>query len=211
MDEFRTILGSPVNTSTGQTTGRREINWDAVPDMYANQKLPSDFFNPVAAGSPVALQRGFLYSPDVDARISSTLFIDRDSSYAGEFEAFSGAKTFSAVNSNLWNVDFEVAGQRQAAFVHGFGAIFSDVDDEMSTSIEFFSGNRSLGKYQVPARTNGSHSFLGVYFPYEKVTRVSIVQGNGSVANGIKDLSDGGQKDLVIMDDFLYDEPQAIQ
>lgn len=44
MDEFRTILGSPVNTSTGQTTGRREINWDAVPDMYANQKLPSDFF-----------------------------------------------------------------------------------------------------------------------------------------------------------------------
>ena len=104
-----------------------------------------------------------------------------------------------------------MAGQRQAAFVHGFGAIFSDVDDEMSTSIEFFSGNRSLGKYQVPARTNGSHSFLGVYFPYEKVTRVSIVQGNCSVANGIKDLSDGGQKDLVIMDDFLYDEPQAIQ
>ena len=211
LDEFRTLLGSPINTTTGQTVGRREINWDGVPELYATQKLPSDFFNPVTPGSPVGLQRGFIYSPDIDARISSNLFVDRDSSYASQFETFSGTKTFSAVNSNLWNVDFEVAGERRAGFVHGFGAVFSDVDEASSTSIEFFSGNRSLGRFQVPVRTNSSYSFLGVYFPFEKVTRVQIVQGNGSVTNGIKDISNGGQKDLVIMDDFLYDEPQAIQ
>ena len=58
-------------------------------------------------------------------------------------------KHFSAVSSNLWNVEFEVAGARVAASVNGFGAVFSDVDDPTSTSIEYFAGNRSLGIYFV--------------------------------------------------------------
>jgi hypothetical protein len=211
LNEFRAILGDVLNNTPGQTSGRREINWDAVPDMYATQKLPSDFFNPVAPGSPAGLQRGFRYSPDGEARISSNGFADFDASNGTEFSSFSGSKTFSAISSNLWNVDFEVAGQPVAASVKGFGAVFSDVDNGSSTTMEFFAGEKSLGVYSVPAKSTGNFSFLGVYFPKEKVTRVKIKQGDAVVANGVKDVSSGGNKDLVIMDDFLYDEPKAVQ
>jgi hypothetical protein len=211
VNEFRSILGDVLNTTPGHTSGRREINWDGVPDQFATQKIPSDFFNPVAPGSPAGLQRGFRYAADVDARISSNAFADLDASNGTEFSPFSGAKTFSAVSSNLWNVDFEVPGQSIAASVKGFGAVFSDVDNASSASIEYFSGQRSLGIYKVPVRSAGTFSFLGVYFPNEKITRVRIKQGDAVVANGIKDITSGGNKDLVIMDDFLYDEPHAIQ
>lgn len=211
LNEFRSLLGDVINTTPGQTAGRREINWDGVPDIYTTQNLPSDFFNPVAAGSTPALQRGLIYSPEVSARISTNAFADLEPSNSNEFSSFSGSKTFSAVSSNLWNVDFEVAGQRVAASVKGFGAVFSDVDDPGSTTIEYFSGSRSLGVFKVPVRTSGTHSFLGVYFPHEKVTRVRFKQGSTVIANGIKDISSGGTQDLVVMDDFLYDEPRIIQ
>jgi hypothetical protein len=213
VDEFRNILGSVLNTTPGQTSGRREINWDAVPDQFATQKLPHDFFNPVAPGSPASLQKGFIYSPDTDndARISINNFSDLEATNGTEFSTFSGNKSFSAVSSNLWNVEFEVAGARTDASVKGFGIVFSDVDDANSTTMEYFSGDRSLGVYKVPVRSAGStFSFLGVYFPDEKVTKVRVRQGNGVVANGVKDISAGGTKDLVIMDDFLYDEPKAL-
>jgi hypothetical protein len=211
LNEFRTMLGNVLNNTTGQTSGRREINWDAVPDIYATEKLPSNFFNPVTPGSPEGLQRGFRYSTDVEARVSGNGFADFDASNGTEFSSFSGTKTFSAISSNLWNVDFEVAGQPIEASVRGFGAVFSDVDNSSSTTMEFFAGEKSLGVYPVPAKTTGNHSFLGVYFPKEKVTRVKIKQGDAVVANGVKDVSSGGTKDLVIMDDFLYDEPKAVQ
>lgn len=209
MNEFRNLLGATLNTTPGHTSGRREINWDGVPDIYTTEKIPSDFFNPVAAGSNPSLQRGFHYTAATDGRISNNNFAGFDSTNASEFAAFSGSKTFSAISNNEWNVDFQVPEQSAAAAVKGFGAVFSDVDVAGSASIEFFSGNRSLGIYQVPAGNSGSFSFLGVYFPNEKITGVRIKQGDAVIAPGVKDISAGGNKDLVAMDDFLYDEPQA--
>jgi len=210
MDEFRALLGATLNTTPGQTSGRREINWDGVPDSFSLKRIPSDFFNPLEAGAPAARQRGLVYSGSTDARVSSNAFSDLDPSNANEFVPFSGAKVFSAVSSNAWNVDFQVAGQSVAASIKGFGAVFSDVD-LTTTTIEYFSGPVSLGVFKVPVKTTGSHSFLGVYFPHEKVTRVKITQGDAPVAAGVKDVSSGGTKDLVVMDDFLYDEPRANQ
>jgi hypothetical protein len=210
VSEFRDLLGATLNTTPGHISGRREINWDAVPDIYENESIPPDFFNPVAPGSLPGLQRGFHYSPVLDARISNSDFAGLDSSNALEFSSFSGNKTFSAVSTNLWNVDFQVPGQAIAASVKGFAAVFSDVDDPHSTTIEYFSGSKSLGIYKVPVRSAGSLSFLGVYFPNEKITTVRIKQGNAVLAGGVKDISAGGSNDLVIMDDFFYDEPQGL-
>ncbi|MBC7866304.1 MAG: hypothetical protein H7X88_02110, partial [Gloeobacteraceae cyanobacterium ES-bin-316] len=201
--------GATLNTTPGHTSGRREINWDAVPDSFQYADLPGNFFNPVGPGSVMALQRGFRYSDNVKVRISSNNFSFLEPTNSNQFSAFSGSKTFSAISNNLWNVEFEVPGQSTMAAVKGFGAVFSDVDNSESASIEFFSGNESLGIYKVPSRTTGSHSFLGVYFPNRKITSVRIQQGNVVIANGVKDISEGGLQDLVVMDDFLYDEPQA--
>ena len=47
VDQFRTDLGA-LNPNTAQTFpgGRREINWDGVPDNFsAPNNLPNDFFN----------------------------------------------------------------------------------------------------------------------------------------------------------------------
>lgn len=47
VDQFRTDLGGTNNGVGGSfTTGRREINWDGVPDVFAEPNiLPVDFFN----------------------------------------------------------------------------------------------------------------------------------------------------------------------
>ena len=61
-----------------------------------------------------------------------------------------------------------------------------------------------------PVRTTSTHSFLGVYFANKKVTAVKIKQGTAAIGNLVKDISEGGTNDLIIMDDFLYDEPQGL-
>ena len=53
-----------------------------------------------------------------------------------------------------------------------------------------------------------SLSFLGVSFDSKIVTRVRITSGRAPIASGVRDITNGGAADLVIMDDFLYDEPQ---
>jgi hypothetical protein len=55
--------------------------------------------------------------------------------------------------------------------------------------------------------SNSGFSLLGVFFPNDKITSVRIVSGNRAIGDGLPDKSDGGQYDLVVMDDFLYSEP----
>jgi hypothetical protein len=208
--QYRALLGEPLNTTPGQTTGRREVNWDGVPANFTNNNnFPGNFFNAVEDNAPNGRKRGSVFStPGSGLRISDNDFSDISSSYAGQFADFSPLRTFAAMGSTQVDVIFQVPGQTTPASVKGFGVIFSDVDEEGSTYIEFFNGNRKLGRFLAPPRQgNNSFSLLGVFFPNDKITKARIVSGNGILKDGVPDKSDGGQYDLVIMDDFLYTEP----
>jgi hypothetical protein len=208
VDEFRQLLGATLNTTPGAVGGRREINWDGVPDNLLGQALPSDFFNPTGDGAPASRQRGLVYAGGSgDFRVSKTNFSEVNQKATTEFAAFSGDRSFANVSANLWDIYPKVAGKDENATVKGFGIVFSDVDTQNGTYLEFFNETASIGKFYVPQHTSASSfSFLGVYFKSQKVTRIRVVH-QGKLIDNEPDISNGGTKDLITLDDFLYDEP----
>lgn len=209
--QFRSLSGDSLNTTptSPKADGRREINWDAVPAASSNTNtFPGDFFNSTDVAVPNGRKRGAVFSTSGGFRVDTSAFADLEATNASQFSAFSPKRTFSPVGSNTFDITFKLPGQSTPASVNGFGAIFSDVDIAGSTTMEFFENYTSLGKFEVPVRSGStSFSFLGVHFPENKVTKVTITCGNGSIGVGVKDISSGGTNDLVILDDFIYGEP----
>lgn len=206
LNEFRQLLGDQLNTTPGAVGGRREINWDGVPDQLLSQKLPVDFFNPTGPAAPAANQRGLKYSAAGNFQVSKTNFVEVNAAAANQFTSFSGDKSFANISSNLWDVEFEVAGQAIPAKVKGFGIVFSDVDLPNSVSLEFFNEEKNLGKFFVPAKDGSNFSFLGVHFKDEHITRIRVAH-DGQLDKGQNDITNNGPADLVVMDNFLYSEP----
>jgi hypothetical protein len=108
---------------------------------------------------------------------------------------------------------------RIPALVSGFGAVFTDVDQpdgsrsgrssnqRASTLLEYFgAGGKSIFSSFVPASPgDGSLSFLGIVFPDARIARVRITTGNA-----IPGPDDDRSRDIVMMDDFIYGEPQPL-
>lgn len=207
--QFRGLLGDPANGGTPgqQPSGRREINWDGVPAAQTNvNTFPADFFN-------TNVKAGAIFSTTgTGFRNSDNDFSDLDPTYGVQFEAFSKPKTFMPIGSPEMDVTFRVAGSSTPAAVTGFGIVFSDVDRVGSASIKLFDAKgRSLGQYLAPTRTDETGlSFVGVKFDAAIVARVVITSGQAAIDAGLKDLTDGGNRDLVVTDNFLYGEPQAL-
>jgi hypothetical protein len=205
--QFRGLLGDPSNGATGgqQPAGRREINWDGAPAAVTNvNTFPALFFN----------NRGANFGgPGTGFRLSDNDFADLNPAYGVQFEAFSKAKTFMPTGSAEMEVLFTVAGSTTPAAVTGFGIVFSDVDRQGSASIKLFdAAGRSLGQYQAPIRSDDTGlSFVGIVYDAAIVARVVITSGQAAIDAGLEDLTDGGNRDLVVTDDFLYGEPQALQ
>jgi hypothetical protein len=210
--EFRNTLGATLNNAPGVTGGRREVNWDGVPANLTNaNNFPFDFFGSANAADANGRKRGLIMTnTGTSFRVDSTDFSEVEPSYADQFNRFSPKRLFVYMGNTTTECTFKVPGSATDAFIKGFGVIFNDVDDANSSSIEFFNGSKSLGVFKAPQSPSGQFSFLGVYFPDEKVTKVKIISGNGLLAAGTKDVSSGGTKDLVVMDDFLYDEPKSV-
>lgn len=211
LNELRSLLGDPLNVAPGATGGRREVNWDAVPSAFTNSNnFPFDFFGAFDAALPNGRKRGLILGNTATTlRVDSTDFAGIDASYAAQFEPFSRKRLFTSTGTNVTEVTFKVPGTNTDGFVKGFGVIFSDVDIADKTSVEYYNGSKSLGVFKAVASPQG-FSLLGVSFPDEKVTRVKITSGNGILGYGVKDVTNGGTYDLVVMDDFLYDEPKAL-
>jgi hypothetical protein len=216
VDQFRAEVGGANNGVGGSfPSGRREINWDGVPDtLSAPNNLPANFFN---ANSP----RGVIFSTpgsgfQVSAKsgnvtVTALRFGNINPNYLNDFQTFSPERLFTALGSNITDVTFFVPGTPTQAFTNGFGVVFTDVDSPTSTTLQFFdlTGN-SLGTYAVPAALSASQnlSFLGVSFNAgERVGRVRITSGNAAL--GPND-APGGGTDIVAMDDFIYGEPQSL-
>lgn len=216
---FRTAIGGADNTPTPspQTSGRREINWDAV-------KLDGTDFNNVTTvivpnkitGIPTNRfqARGAQFGEVL--AVSGDGFVSANAGVANQFPAFSPSNTFAAFNSNKYTVNFVLASAPATAPVpaatRGFGAIFLDVEQANTSSIEYFNGSVSLGKFFVPVTGTGQPEFLGVLFNAPVVTRVVITAGTAQVfnfANGqvTAGASENATTDLAVVDDFIFAEP----
>jgi hypothetical protein len=211
VDDFRGFLGEPNNQANPPNPlgGRREINWDAVPDAFADPNdLPANFFN---VNSP----RGAVFdTPGTAFRVSANennptntpvRFGSIHNQLPQLFSTFSPQRLFTAIDSNITDVHFFVPGSTTAATVNGFGAVFTDVNSGNSTRIDYFDVNGELlcSRNVLPGPTNrGSLSFLGVGFDTPEVFQVRITSGNRVLRNP--------DRDTVVMDDFIYGEPQAL-
>jgi hypothetical protein len=214
-DLFRLDLGGGTVAGANGSFGgvRREITWDGVPStLAAPNNLPANFFN-------VTSPRGVTFStPGSGFQVSAattdgsgqpTDFGNVDPTYTATFAPFSAQRLFTAIGSNIVDVSFFLPGTTTPALTRGFGAVFSDVDLAGSTSLQFFGlGNALLGTFFVPAlQGSETFSFLGVSFADAIVSRVRITSGNSALGAGVLD---GNGVDLVVMDDFIYGEPQAL-
>ena len=208
MDKFRQTIGGNLNTAPGASDGRREIDWDGVPAELLETDLPLDFFNPTAPESPAIRQRGLTYPSGASGfQVSNNSFAAVNSQASSSFNAFSGNNTFANVRSKAWDMKFQIPGKNIDATVKAFGLVLSGVDQPNSTSLEFFNGSKSLGKFFAPPHdSSSSFSFLGVYFKNEKVTSITV-NHQGILIDGEADISNGGSNDLIVLDDFVYSEP----
>ena len=210
-DQFRADLGGGTTAGSNGSFGglRREINWDGVPaTAAAPNALPANFFN-------VYSPRGVVFStPGTSFQVSGATtdfgagqpaeprFGNINLAYTTTFQAFSPQRLFSPLGSNVFDVQFFVAGTTTPAAVKGFGLVVADVDLTSSTVTFFGSGNVSLGTFALPA-FNGGFSFLGgsVGPGQAGITRVRVVLGNAAVG------PNDGALDIVVADDFIYSEP----
>lgn len=202
VDAFRADLGDlnapePVN----HPGGRRQINWDAAPDAVSDPNpFPGDFFN--TDFFPRA--RGIEFVPTGDTtgfELSSTAASGEpvEFGFDGGFTFFSAERLFTPVGGDTFDVRFyDPANPDTPALSTGLGVVFTDVESPTSTSMTFYDAyDNVLLTRSVLDGANAGLSFLGASFDEAVVARVSIVAGIDAF-------------DSVVMDDFIFGEPQAV-
>jgi hypothetical protein len=212
VDQFGNDLGTLNGGGPPAPSGRRQIVWDGVPAPRQSPNfMPENQFRNVGAlFSTPTLGAAFQVSGVND-------FANLNPTYATAFDAFSLPRIFAPVGSTTTDTTFVVPGSTTEAETNGFGIVFSDVDLANSASIEFFdAGGNSLGTFPVPpaGNANATFSFLGVFFDAgERIARAEITSGAAPLteAGSPNDLTQGGPADLIVMDNFIFGEPQAIQ
>ena len=205
-DAFRTAIGGgSVAGANGDFGGlRREVNWDGVPGSFSDPNaLPGNFFN---VNSP----RGVLLSTPGTGFLVSAAPGGADPilfGFPSDFQTFSSPRLFTAVNSNITDVNFAVPGTSTSATTSAFGVVFTDVEVSGDTKVEFFDASDAL-LFSRSVLTSGNQglSFLGAVADNgERISRVRITSGrNTIVSNGVLG---NPNDDVVAMDDFIYATP----
>jgi hypothetical protein len=224
VDAYRAVPGFEKNNGSDppplDRSGRREINWDGGnPAITATTP-------PVTPLNTFLNTRGSQFTtPGIglsQVALSGLAGLFNNLTYEDIFSVFSASRLFTPVGSNITEALFFVPGTngREPATVRGFGAVFTDVDQPdgsgpgkkkgnrgARTLMEYFDANgKLLFSSFVPASPgDGSLSFFGIVFDDALIARVRITTGN--VAPGP---DDDGKNDIVMMDDFIYGEPQPL-
>jgi hypothetical protein len=207
VDAYRAALGNPNNGSDGisHDAGRREINWDGGNPAITTTSpgvTPFDVFLVGRGARFTTPGTGF-----VQAATTGLATTFNNATYANIFQPFSLSRLFSAVGSNVTTGLFFLPGGGEIpATVKGFGAVFSDVDSSTSTSIQYFGAHGELLVTRAVPGSQGTAglSFVGVLFNSSLIGSVKITSGR---TPGLNDTVD---RDIVMMDDFLYSEPVRI-
>jgi hypothetical protein len=227
VDAFRAALGNPnnLNNAGPLATGRREINWDGVGGVDTTTTAPVTPFNVFlnTRGSQFTTPGiGLSQAPPSGGPQGGLAVLFNNPSYGTIFSPFSNFRLFTPVGSNITDALFFQPGSNgnTPATVSGFGAVFTDVDQPdgsgpgekrgdrgASTLVEFFAADGELlfSSFVPPSPGDASLSFFGVKYNDARIARVRITAGD--VAPGPDDDSNN---DIVMMDDFIYGEPQAL-
>src|SRR6266498_6160432 len=226
VDAFRTALGNPNNGNAGSLmTGHREINWDGAGGVDTTTTAPVTPFNVFlnTRGSQFTTPGiGLSQAPPSGGPQGGLAGLFNNPTYGTTFSTFSPLRLFTPVGSNITDALLFLPGSNGnvPATVSGFGAVFTDVDQPdgsgpgekhgnrgASTLVEFFGADgQLLFSSFVPASPgDGGLSFFGIKFSDARIARVRITTGD--VAPGPDDDSNN---DIVMMDDFIYGEPQAL-
>ena len=221
VDAFRASLGNNNGNNPGPIQkGRREINWDGGNPNLLDTTAPVNpflvFLN--TRGSQYKTPGlGLSQAPASGGLQGGLAVLFGNPNYAKIFRTFSPSRLFTPVGSNITEASFSVPGTNgnAPAAVRGFGAVFTDVDQpngvglatKGSTHIEYFDRNgKLLFSSFVPASPgDGNLSFFGIKFDDARIASVRITAGN--VAPGP---NDDQLHDVVMMDDFIYGEPQIL-
>jgi hypothetical protein len=237
VDAFRAALGDPNNGNNPpplDRSGRREINWDGgnpPVDTTTAPVTPFNVFLNTRGGQFTTPGVGLSQAPPSGGPQGGLEVLFNNPTYGTTFSAFSPLRLFTPVDSNITEALFFVPGANpnlqpgtnpaEPATVRGFGAVFTDVDEPngigrggrrgnprgASTSMEYFDvDGRLIFSSFVPASPgNASLSFFGIVFDDARIARVRITTGD--VAPGP---DDDEKRDIVMMDDFIYGEPQPL-
>jgi hypothetical protein len=221
VDAFRAALGDNNANNPGPLqSGRREINWDGGNPNILDTTAPVNpfltFLN--TRGSQFKTPGlGLSQAPPSGGPQGGLAALFGNPTYGNIFKTFSKSRLFTPVGSNITLASFAIPGTNgnAPATVRGFGAVFTDVDQSDgivpavgrrgSTFIAYFDRNdRLIFSSFVPAAPgDGNLSFFGIKFDDARIASVLIKTGD--VAPGP---NDDENHDIVMMDDFIYGEPQ---
>ena len=153
VDSYRAALGTlNPNVAGSFGSGRREINWDGVPNaLAAPNLLPANFFNANSPRGVVFSTPGAGFEVSANAAIAPIEFDTINPTYSSTAfrrSARSGCSQRLAATS--WTSTFLSPARSTPATVSGFGAVFTDVDLAEATSLQFFAANgASLGSFSA--------------------------------------------------------------
>jgi hypothetical protein len=221
VDAYRAALGDPNNANNPGPllSGRREINWDGGNPAILDTTppvTPFDVFLNTRGARFTTPGEGLSQAPPSGGLQGGLAVLFNNPTYATIFTTFSPSRLFTPVGSTVTDGSFFIPGTNGAspATVSGFGVVFTDVDlpdggkpHKASTLIEYFdsSGKRIFASFVPASPGDASLSFIGIKFNDAPIASVRIT------TDAVPGKNDDRRHDIVMMDDFIYGEPQPLQ